>query len=159
MQDKVARLSDEEINISQKKSKLDSSKSQFNKPSRPSFESAAEEAVNKAEDKKQKALELTKQFWNVIRDKTLPENKGPLKKDLEKEISNKLISYAIEINGYVDVTDDDGNILGKEPDGMGSVGLIALLMKTVLYQRDVNNLLEKRLVDLESIIKNEKPTK
>lgn len=150
-QEKIARFSDEEVSIPKKSLKLDGSKSQFTKPARPNFSQAADRAIDNAEGKRQKALELTKQFWDIVRDKTLPENKGPLKKDLEKEISNKLISYAIEMNGEIEITDNEGNVVGKEPDGIGSVSLIALLLKIVLYQRDINNLLEKKICDLEML--------
>ena len=150
MTEKKASFDDEKP-LQSKGSKLDPSKSQFKqKNTRKDFFERADQTMSSVEDKRQRAFDLTKQFWESIKDTTLPENKGPLKKTLEKELAEKLISYAIEVNGEIDVTDVDGNVIGKEHEGMGSVSMIALILKVLMYQRDINNKLQFKVSELET---------
>lgn len=123
--------------------KLNSSKSMFTKdPAQASqkeaFEEQADEAFEEIQDRKQKAVELVQQFWSFVKDETLLVNKGPVKKNLEKEIVSKLLNFASEMNNDP-----------KEPEGSGSVAIITLLLKAVLYLRDSNNDLKYRLTKLE----------
>lgn len=74
-------------------------------------------------------------------DETLLSEKGPIKKNLEKEIVNKLVRFASEMN-------NDPN----EPEGFGSVAVIVLLLKAILYLRDKNNELSYKVASLEQKI-------
>lgn len=120
--------------------KLNSSKSLFNKETvkKEDFEKQADEAFEKVQDRKQQAVELVQQFWGFIKDQTLDPVKGPMKKSLEKEIVSKLLNFASDMNN--DPT---------EPESSGSVAIITLLLKTVLYLRDCNNDISYRLSVLE----------
>lgn len=114
--------------------KLNNANSMFakdeKKPSKVESEKSAREAVNRSQQYKERAAELVNQFVKILNDKTLENNKNIFSKDLEGEVINKFIQLAIDIN-----LDED------EDDGMGSVGLINLLLKCLLMQRDkINNL-------------------
>lgn len=121
-------------------SKLNASKSIFTKEiiNKETFEEQADDAFEAIQDRKQKAVELVQQFWSLIKDETLASTKGPMKKSFEKEIVSKLLNFASEMNN------DE-----KEPEGAGSVAIITLLLKTVLYLRDSNNDFKYRLSELE----------
>lgn len=110
--------------------KLNSSKSQFIKEivRQEVFDQQATQAFDQMQERKQQAVELVQQFWSFIKDETLVREKGPIRKNLEKEIVNKLLNFASEMN-------NDPN----ESEGAGSVAVITLLLKTVLYLRDSNN--------------------
>ena len=128
--------------------KLNSSKSMFAKdpvqiPQKETFEKQADEFFEETQDRKQQAVELVQQFWSFVKDETLVSNKGPVKKNLEKEIVSKLLNFASEMNNDP-----------KEPEGAGSVAVITLLLKAVLYLRDCNNDLGYRLAKLERGQKN-----
>lgn len=130
------------------KLKIDSTKSQFTKAAiqnsiqKERFEEQADLVFNQMQDKNQRAAELVKEFWSFVMDQTLLTEKGPARKSLEKEIVNKLLSFATEIN-------NDPN----EFEGAGSVAIISLLLKAVLYLRDINSGLSYRLSEVEKQIK------
>jgi len=105
------------------------------------FETLAEQAVDDRQDRNKKALDLARQFMMASRDKTLPVNKGMVAQDVERELRNNLVTFAIEVNN------DDM----EQYDGMGSVALMNILLKVVLEQRDRINELEYKLVQLEKI--------
>lgn len=120
--------------------KLNSSKSQFIKETvkQEVFDQQADQVFDQMQERKQQAVELVQQFWSFIKDETLIREKGPIRKNLEKEIVNKLLNFASEMN-------NDPN----ESEGSGSVAVITLLLKTVLYLRDLNNESRYRLAELE----------
>lgn len=120
--------------------KLDGSKSQFTKEvfHRENFERQADEVFNQIQDRKQKAVELVQLFWGFIKDETLLNEKGPVRKNLEKEVVGKILDFATEMNN------DE-----QESEGAGSVAIITLLLKTVLYLRDQNNDIRYRLSTME----------
>lgn len=120
--------------------KINSSKSQFIKETvkREVFEQQADEVFDQIQERRERAVKLVQDFWSFIKDKTLVEEKGPIKKNLEKETVNKLLNFASEMN-------NDPN----EPEGAGSVAVITLLLKAVLYLRDSNNESRYRLEQLE----------
>lgn len=120
--------------------KLNSSKSQFTKETvkKEVFDQQADEVYDQMQDRKQKAVELVQQFWSFIKDETLVAEKGPIRKNLEKDIVSKLLTFASEMNNDP-----------KEAEGAGSVAVITLLLKTVLYLRDTNNEARYRLSMLE----------
>jgi hypothetical protein len=67
-------------------------------------------------------------------DKTLPDNKGPAKKDMEKQVIKQLVDLGLQLN-------NDQN----KPEGIGSIGLINLTMQLMLEQRNRINELEHKL--------------
>jgi hypothetical protein len=81
-------------------------------------------------------------FFAAIKDRTLPENKSIQDKEHEKEVLNNLAKVANVLNN--DET---------QPEGIGSVALIKLLLETVLYQRDLINILGYNTSVLDSKIK------
>ncbi len=117
--------------------KLDVTKSKFaqQKASKESFTAQAEEAHEAKTARQQQAFNIGKQFIEVMRDKTLVINKGPLRLDLEREILTKVINLAKEIN-------NDPN---EEADGMGCISGMAIIFKSLLDSRDRLNDLEYKL--------------
>lgn len=122
--------------------KLDKNKSRFaRKPEiRKTFEEKVEEVHQQRTGYRQQLFELGKQFLNNLTDRTLVQNKGPIKQSLEKEIHNKLVNLAVEIN-------NDSN---EQQDGMGSISLIVVLMKCIFMLRDRCNQLEFEIESLQS---------
>jgi len=124
--------------------KLDSSKSRFASKSGEKRVAAVnlQDKVSefKEHEKKlaQEIMELSRNYMGFIRNKVVRENKSPIEDDLEKETVQKLIQISMELNN------DD-----TQPEGIGSLGLINLLFRSVLAQRDIINNLEHKYVQLE----------
>lgn len=143
-EERISLESDEEDAKIQKERrgglKIDSSKSIFSKETvkKEVFEEKANQVFEQIQNRKEKAVELVQQFWDFVKDETLPSEKGPIRKSLEKEIVSKLLNFASEMN-------NDPN----EPEGAGSVAVITLLLKAVLFLRDSHNELKYRLTKLE----------
>ncbi len=83
-------------------------------------------------------MELSRTYMGFIKNKIVKENKSPIEEDLEKETVQKLIQISMQLNN------DD-----TQPEGIGSLGLINLLFRSVLAQRDIINNLEYKYVQLE----------
>jgi len=81
---------------------------------------------------------LGKNFIELITDKTLIENKGSIALHAENQVVSDLAKLAIDMNN--DETQDEG---------MGSIGLLVLMFKTALSQRNRINALEYKLQKLE----------
>jgi len=111
------------------------------KPSPEDFDKKVKEIQDRNSGYKQRAAELAVAFKKMIEDKTLVQNRNIFANELEKETLTKMIQLAVEIN-------NDPN----EQEGMGSLGWITLLLKTVLSQRDKINNLEYRIFHLEKKI-------
>lgn len=122
--------------------KLDGSKSKFAKEAaqKEQFEQQADEAMATAQDKRQRAVDLVRQFWNIAKSTTIETEKGPIERSLEKETVSKLVEFAAELN-------NDPN---ESSDGTGSIAVITLLLKTVLHLRDNNNTLRYKLSVIEN---------
>ena len=104
-------------------------KSPIDKPSvvsKDEFERQANDQFDKIQDYKQQIWDLSVKYKSFIESKVLPENKGPMVMDLEKEILEKLIIIAGTMN--MDQTQDEGS---------GNTTLCMLLMKCMLIQRDI----------------------
>jgi uncharacterized protein (UPF0147 family) len=86
---------------------------------------------------KYKASELTLAFNKILNDKTLPQNKHPLAKDMESEIISNMIHLSSDIS-------NDPN----EPEGYGALMWVVLLLKFALSQRDKINTLEYNLMQV-----------
>lgn len=122
--------------------KVSSQKSIFDSmPKKPSLKDL-QDKVNEIEKKdfgyKQRATELSLAFKKIMADKTLSQNKNVFSQELEQETFSKLMNLASDINN-----DED------EKEGMGSLMLIALMFKTLLYQRDQINKMEYLLSEIE----------
>lgn len=89
-----------------------------------------------------RAADLATQFNKSVSDKTLSQNKNVFQRDTEKELMTKMIQLAIEIN------DDPA----EQHESMGSLGWIALLMRTCFAQRDKINKLEYVVYQLDKKI-------
>lgn len=122
--------------------KAGSQKSVFdNMPKKPSNEDFAEKVKDASERNsgyKQQAVELATMFVKAMSDKTLNQNKNILSNDAEREILQRMVQLAIDIN-------NDPN----EKEGMGSLSWITLLLKTCFAQRDKLNQLEYAMYELE----------
>jgi len=112
------------------------------KSPKEAFEERAGEAVAQDRIYKERAFELGKRWMASVRDKTLPENRGPIGKEVEDKLFDQLVMLGMEMNNDPDVLDES----------IGSIGLITILMKTCLEYRDRLNKLE---YELHKINKNE----
>jgi hypothetical protein len=142
-EDDEGDLSD--VKRSAKKPKISDGKSLFdNQPKQPStsdFLNRASEINGKMNDYKSRAAELAAQFKKMISDKTLPQNKTVISRDIEREVLVKMMQLASEIN-------NDEN----EEEGMGSLGWIALLFNTSVSNRDRCNVMEYELLNIKNEI-------
>lgn len=111
------------------------------------FERQADQQFDKIEDYKQQMWDLSVKYKSFIESNVLPENKGPIAVNLEKEVLEKLIQLAIDMN-------EDAT----QPEGVGSTALCMLLMKCMLLQRDGINKLLYKIDQLERKIALERKT-
>ncbi len=145
---------DEKVEKQVSKVKLDASKSRFsskNEEKKPNDKSLHDRVVEFKEHEKevaQEIMQLSKTYIGFIKNKVVKENKSPIEEDLEKETVQKLIQISMELNN------DD-----TQPEGIGSLGLINLLFRSVLAQRDIINKLEYRVVLLERKLSSPEKTK
>lgn len=136
--------------MTEPKSKLDPSKSRFakkideNKPTQEQFEGEVSEYQKEQAIMQQKITGLAKQFIDFIKDKTLNENKGPILLDMEKTVPKQLSEVSLKI-------DNDET---TQEICLGSNGLILLLLKTSLIQRDIINELSFRVSKLEKLVES-----
>jgi len=131
--------------------RLDNKKSRFrpppsNEPPDYNFEERANALAQKIQARNHKGIELASQFMELMKSKILDENRSKLANQSEGDLRKQLISWLVEINN-----DED-----EELDGMGSAGVITLLLKTFFVQRDRINSLEFRLASLEKELGVEK---
>jgi len=110
--------------------KISNESSMFAPPEKPeeSFDEKAKKVISKVEGRKADCAKLASQFVGILNDKILSVNKSPITKDIEKEVVGKLVALASEINS------DE-----SEDEGMGSMAVITLLMRSILIQRDKIN--------------------
>jgi len=150
--------SDEEVSPKSKKigiKNVSSQKSIFDSMQKKSTQEDLDKSVKHTQERasayKIRAADLATQFNRFIADKTLSQNKNVFQRDTEKELMTKMIQLAIEIN------DDPDEAHG----GMGSLGWVALLMRTCFAQRDKINKLEYIVYQLDKKItlieENSKP--
>jgi len=116
--------------------KIDNSKSQFQtKPiDKESFDKKVKESISDKTDRNKKAFDLGQKFISILSDRTLVSNKGPIQKDLEKQICNDLFALAVAVNNDP-----------SESEGAGSLVLDTLFFKSLLIMRDRLNELEYSL--------------
>lgn len=102
------------------------------------FEQAAQQYMDKKQELIKQTLEIGKQFFALLNDKTLNLNKSPINKDIEKETISKIVALALVIN------QDEA-----QPEGYGSVAIINLLLKSNFLLRDRVNELDFELAKLK----------
>lgn len=123
--------------------KVSNSKSMFNKsgpsPSerKQKFEGKVKEYQENDLDLKNRIAEASKKYLISIKDKTLPQNSGPIKKQIEGEAIQELVEIAGILNSNQNL-----------PECIGSMGLINLLLKVNLEQRDLINELAYKVSQL-----------
>lgn len=111
------------------------------KVSQESFEKEVRKYQEKESSYKNKAADLSSQFFKILSDKTLRKNKNIFEQEMEKELLSKMIQLAAEINSDP-----------IEAEGIGSLTWIAQLFKVVLIQRDKINQLEFTVSQLEKML-------
>lgn len=119
--------------------KLDNKNSRFTPKNqdKKEFEVKATETFNNIQSRAELAMQLTADLMKLIEDKVLPANKSSIDHSLEKEVLSRMIALTMELN-------NDPN----EPEGVGSVGILVILMKAILKQRDKINLLSYEVSQL-----------
>lgn len=140
-------IQDEDVVVKNNKtSSINAASVKSKKTLKEEFEKKANEANDKMNDYNDRAAQLTSSFKKVLEDKTLLQNKNVFSLDLEKEVISNLAKLAIDMN-----TDEN------EIEGIGSVGIITLLLRACLIQRDRINtieynqsLLNNKIKELES---------
>lgn len=108
------------------------------KPTQAEFQQKVQESQERQVGYKKQAAELFIQFNKAMADKTLPQNQNVFFHETEKEMLQKMIQLAMDINS-------DPN----EEEGMGSLTWITLLFKTCLAQRDRINQMDFALTFLQ----------
>ena len=125
---------DPDVGESNQTLKLNSKKSRYAKtesqpgPTAQEFDQAVSDYNSKDLDFTNKIAELAVQYRTCVTDKTLKNNQSPIKKDFENKVIRELTDLGLALN-------NDQN----KPEGIGSMGMISMLMQTVLTQRDQIN--------------------
>lgn len=134
-----------ETEVARPETKLNVGKSKFAAKSaqKNNFETQAAQTVERMENKKKQAFEISQNFIALLKTQVLPENKGPLEQSLEREIIGKITHFTDALN----------NDPEEERDGMGSTGAVILLLKSVLILRDLRNQDSYRIAQLEGQLK------
>lgn len=116
------------------------------KPSKEEFAARASVANEQLNAYAERGSDLALKFKRALDDKTLVQNKTLFSESAERELLSSLVQLGIDMN-----------LDELELEGMGSMGLIMLLFRTVLIQRDkINsldynvNLLEKKIKELSA---------
>jgi hypothetical protein len=107
-------------------------------PSQQEFQQKVQVSQETLAGYKKRAAELFVQFQRSMADKTLAQNRNIFNAETEKEMLQNMLQLATEIN-------NDSN----EEEGMGSLTLITLLLKTCLSQRDRMNEMEYAISTLQ----------
>jgi hypothetical protein len=103
------------------------------------FNKKADEFIANYNETEKKVIKAVSRFIEIVKDKTLVENKGGIAQDIEREGRENLLQLAIELN----------NSEIEEESGRGSIVILASLMKVVLLMRDRINSLEYELLQIK----------
>lgn len=135
---------EEQREISNKKNlKLSGRSSRFQKEviqrkeaeaAKETFDKRASEYMENRQEQQAQGVEVAKKLIGMLRDKTLPQNKGVLSISEEQEIRQ-------EFNILTNSLNNDQT----QPEGHGSLTAIALIIKVLFEMRDRMNLLEYQL--------------
>lgn len=101
------------------------------------FDQQADAQYSKIESYKQQIWDLSIKYKGFVESKVLPENRGPIVSNLEKEVLDHLVQLASEMN------EDE-----TQQQSVGSTALCMLLMKCMLLQRDIINSLNFKVEQL-----------
>jgi hypothetical protein len=107
-------------------------------PTQQEFQQKVQASQEALAGYKKRAAELFVLFQRGMSDKTLAQNRNILNAETEKELLQNILQLATDIN-------NDPN----EQEGMGSLTVITLLLKTCLSQRDRVNELEFAVSQLQ----------
>lgn len=126
--------------------KLTGDKSRYAQKSTPNpttedFENAVAGMKNDEIEIKNRIADASTKYRSLLRDRTVSENKSPLKQSLEKEVIKELSDLGLVLNNDQ-----------QRPEGIGSIGLCNLLMQMNLQQRDQINDLSYEVVKLQRVI-------
>ena len=135
-------------NKSNRNLKLDNRNSRFSKledgakvPTKQEFEHKAIQVKQKHLDINARVAELSGQYRGLFQSKTLPENKTPHQKQLEKEIIFNLSQLCLDL-------DNDET----QKEGIGSIGLCKILLSLLLEQKDNINILAYEVSKLKKAL-------
>lgn len=132
--------SNSKLNISGAKSKYAKDPNEV-KHTTEDFDNAVAEIKNDEIEIKNRIADASIKYKAILRDRTVTENRSPLKQNLEQEIIRELSDLGMHLNNDQ-----------KRPEGIGSIGLCNLLMQTNLQQRDQINDLSYEVMKLKRII-------
>lgn len=118
--------------------KTNSAPIQNNAEMKANFEQQANAQHDRIEEYKSEMWDLSIKYKSFIESKVLPENKGPIASNLEKEVLDKLVGLASNMN-------EDK----FQPESIGSTALCMLLLKCMLLQRDTINILSFKLDQID----------
>jgi hypothetical protein len=136
---------DAEVKKSKRGLKIDNTNSTVPKPDPnpvETFKKSADAAFTRHNDYRQRIEDLSIKFKKIVLDKTLVENKTLLVKDMETSVLKELVQLAS------DMIEDQNCLLPH-----GTTALPMLLMKMMLYQRDIINQLAFKIDRLEKVEK------
>lgn len=126
--------------------KIDNSKSIFanavKKPTKQDLDKVVADSQKRNANYNERATELALKFRAFLDDRTVPQNKNVFVNEFEREVIGKLTELAIDMN-----------LDELQEEGMGSVGLIALIFRCLLIQRDKINVLDYTVNQLEKKVK------
>ena len=125
--------------------KLNKNKSRFARTA--SNKAVFEKSVNDYSESQSAMLKegfnLSKKFVEQFQNKTLTANKGPMAKSLEKEIISELTNWAINVNN---------DQVSRR--GMGSTGVIVMILNLLFKVRDSLNTANYKIQELETELAN-----
>jgi hypothetical protein len=99
-----------------------------NKPTYSDFEKNINDIQKNDIQIKNEASKLSSEFNSLLTSTTLEENISPLKKDSELQVIQGLCKTAMSLNADT-----------SKPEGIGSVGIINLILRALLKQRNIIN--------------------
>ena len=103
------------------------------------FSENADKTVQYHNEKENLAVDLVSRYLKLTEDKTLVRNRGSIANDVEREIRQKIIQLALDMNN--DETEED--------NGKGSVVVLSVVTKVLLTYRDRINDLEYEVQQLK----------
>ena len=115
------------------------------KQSEENFSKSVDYVESKKKENQSDLNSLSNSLIEIMKDKTLKNNKNPLAKANEKQVINDIISFAASL-------DSDEN----EPINSGTSAITTLILALSLLQRDRINSLEYKISILEEKLKEPK---
>ena len=99
----------------------------------------ADKTMQYHQEKDARAIEVVSKYINMISDKSLVRNRGSIANDIEREIRQKIIQLALDMN-------NDEN---EEDNGKGSIVVLTAVTKVLFMYRDRLNDLEFEVQQLK----------